>query len=94
MSAGAAAGEARQMRRAAILSAPIAVSEAEAAALVSVSIVHFREAVRAGTMPAPRNLNGRKVYLVSELEAAIRTLPAWQGAARAGLDDGWGDDAP
>jgi hypothetical protein len=82
-----------------MLAAPIAVSEAEAAALVSVSLMHFRESVREGLMPAARSLNGRKVYLVAELEAVARTLPPWEARSEGqregeGLDDGWGDAAP
>jgi hypothetical protein len=84
-----------------MLAAPIAVSEAEAAALVSVSLMHFRESVREGLMPAARSLNGRKVYLVAELEAVARTLPPWEARGEGqgerqggGLDDGWGDAAP
>ena len=47
----------------------------EAAAYVGVSATKFDELVRTGTMPQPRLIGRRKVWIRTELEAALISLP-------------------
>ena len=63
----------------------IGLTEAEAAASLSLSQTFFRELVDAGLMPRPRVIRGRKIYDPEEVQVAYRAWP------REGGDQG--DDA-
>lgn len=64
------------------------LSEEEAAAAIGISQSKFRELVSQRRMPAPRRLDGRKLYDVDELRDAFKALPHDPGADEV---DTWGD---
>lgn len=51
------------------------LSEGEAALYVGIGSTKFAELVADGRMPRPRVLDGRKLWDVSDLDAAFRDLP-------------------
>jgi predicted DNA-binding transcriptional regulator AlpA len=68
--------ERRDRARAQFTIAPIAVDRDTAALMVGgISINTFETRVRDGTLPPPRQLGGRAVWLVRELEEAANDLP-------------------
>jgi predicted DNA-binding transcriptional regulator AlpA len=54
---------------------PIAVDRASAAQLLGLGISTFEAHVSRGTLPKPRQLGGRAVWLVDELRATAQALP-------------------
>lgn len=54
---------------------PIAVDREQAAALLSLSLSSLAARVRDGTLPQPRKIGGRAVWLVRELKEAAESLP-------------------
>lgn len=54
---------------------PIGVDRDTAAALLSISTTALESRVRDGTLPKPRKLGGRAVWLVRELREAADLLP-------------------
>jgi excisionase family DNA binding protein len=59
------------------------LSRIDAAAYVGVGPSKFDEMVADGRMPAPRRIDGRKVWDVRELDASFEDLPHDEGAASA-----------
>ena len=54
---------------------PITVGRDDAAVLLGIGCSTFEAHVARGTLPKPRQLGGRAVWLVSELRAAAEALP-------------------
>ena len=54
---------------------PIAVDRASAALLLGIGISTLEMHVSRGTLPKPRQLGGRAVWLVDELRATAQALP-------------------
>lgn len=67
---------------------PRGLSREEAAAYVGVSATTFDGMIEAGTMPAPRKIEGRRVWDIREVDSAFSALPhaggARDGAANSG----------
>lgn len=54
---------------------PIAVDRVEAARALGIAVSTFEGHVSRGTLPKPRQLGGRAIWLVDELRATARALP-------------------
>lgn len=54
---------------------PIGLSLSDAAAYIGVSDGTFAKAVEEGLMPKPVELFSRKLYLATEIDAALKRLP-------------------
>lgn len=54
---------------------PISVSREDAAAMLGVALSTFEKHVARHTLPQPRQLGGRAVWLVDELRTAAHALP-------------------
>ena len=54
---------------------PISVGRDHAAAMLGIGLSHFATHVTRGTLPMPRQIGGRAVWLVEELRAAANALP-------------------
>lgn len=54
---------------------PIGVGREDAALLLSIGLSTFEAHVSRGTLPRPRQLGGRAVWLVDELRQAAHALP-------------------
>jgi excisionase family DNA binding protein len=59
------------------------LSRIDAAAYVGVGPSKFDEMVADGRMPAPRRIDGRKVWDVRELDASFEDLPHDKGVVSA-----------
>lgn len=70
---------------------PLAVGESDAALMVGVSVSHLRKAVDNGALPPPRDLAGRKIYLVEDLARWLAALPGWDAAP---VDNAWDGASP
>jgi predicted DNA-binding transcriptional regulator AlpA len=55
--------------------APLAVDRETAAAICGVGASVFQAQVQQGGLPRARKINGRAVWLVSDLHAALQALP-------------------
>lgn len=51
------------------------LGEAEAALYIGLGTTKFSELVKAGQMPRPRLIGGRRIWDVDDLDAAFRSLP-------------------
>ena len=58
-----------------VIAAPIAVGRDAAAAMVGIAVSTFEAHVSRGTLPRPRQLGGRAIWVVRDLEQAIMDLP-------------------
>lgn len=65
---------------------PFLVAREAAAALIGVGTTKFDEMVKAGRMPAPREVDARVLWDTDELRAACRLLPRRGAAMVAGWD--------
>jgi len=71
---------------------PLGLSREESAWYVGISPSKFDQLVADGRMPAPRMLDGRRVWNRHDLELSFYGLPAkavensWDGVLRNGLD--------
>lgn len=54
---------------------PISVGREDAARLLGIAVSTFEQHVSRRTLPAPRQLGGRAVWLVAELRRAAEALP-------------------
>jgi excisionase family DNA binding protein len=63
------------------------LSRAEAAMYIGISAGKFDELVADGRMPAPRRIDGRKVWDVRELDLAFDALPSENHASRGSTWD-------
>jgi predicted DNA-binding transcriptional regulator AlpA len=54
---------------------PISVGRDHAAAMLGIGLSTFAAHVSRGTLPKPRQIGGRAVWLVEELRAAANALP-------------------
>jgi len=83
------------MKRSTTLSAvrPIprrGLSRDEAAMYIGISVSKFDELVRDGRMPAPKRIDGRKLWDVLALDLAFSSLPDDNDQAqRNSFDDAW-----
>jgi hypothetical protein len=64
------------------------LSRVDAAIYVGVGLTKFDEMVADGRMPAPRRIDGRKIWDVRELDASFEDLPHDQSAM---LTNSWED---
>ena len=64
------------------------LSRDEAAMYIGVSAAKFDQMIADGRMPAPRRIDGRKVWDVRELDLCFDDLPHADGAA---VDNSWDD---
>ena len=70
---------------------PRGLSRVEAAAYVGISPVKFDDMVSDGRMPAPKKIDGRRVWDRLALDSAFTALPDDDGGpAPANNDDIWG----
>ena len=53
----------------------IGLSRLEAAAYIGIGKTKFDELVSSGTMPKPRTIGSRKIWVRPELETSLITLP-------------------
>ena len=51
------------------------LGEAEAALYIGLGATKFGELVKAGRMPRPRLIDGRRIWDIDDLDAAFRALP-------------------
>jgi len=58
-----------------VVLAALALARADAARCCSLGITAFSAAVQAKILPQPRRINGRSVWVVAELQAALMRLP-------------------
>jgi predicted DNA-binding transcriptional regulator AlpA len=54
---------------------PISVGREDAALLLGIGLSTFEQHVSRGSLPRPRQLGGRAVWLVDELRSAAHSLP-------------------
>jgi hypothetical protein len=54
---------------------PISVGKEHAAAMLGIAVSTFAAHVARGSLPQPRQLGGRAIWLVSELRLAAHALP-------------------
>jgi hypothetical protein len=74
---------------------PFALNREQAAAFVNLSVTLFDKCVLAGSMPAPRVLGGRLIYLVEDLMDAARRAPGKAGMpGKPDLDETAPSDNP
>ena len=68
---------------------PRGLNRLEAAAYIGISATKFDELIRAGSMPAPKRIDGRVVWDRFRIDSAFEALPDGHGRD----DDPWGSAA-
>jgi hypothetical protein len=67
------------------------LDENEAAVYLSLSPTMFRSLVKAGEMPRPRIIHGRRVYDIDDLDLAFKTFPKEDSPGGCRELDTWAD---
>lgn len=63
------------------------LSREESAMYIGIGVTKFDEMLADGRMPAPRRIDGRKVWDVRDLDLAFEALPVETGATGTSWED-------